>query len=75
MMSNSTQSCSNTTSTSISSAGGVLPVPDPIGGSPGDGAIGPIAALKQRVATLSQSAIQAAAVARDAGADAADWED
>ncbi len=53
------------------SAGSVPPVPNPIGGSPGDGAIGPIAALKQRAAT-SQCAIQAAAVARDAAADAAD---
>ncbi len=34
--------------------------------------VGPIAALEQRVATLSQRAIQAAAVARDAAADAAD---
>jgi hypothetical protein len=55
----------------MSSAGSVPPVPNPIGGSPGDGAIGPIAALKQRVATLLQCAIQAAAVARDAEADAA----
>ncbi len=56
----------------MSSAGGVPPVPNPIGGSPGDGAIGPIAALEQCAATLSQRAIQAAAVARDAAADAAD---
>jgi hypothetical protein len=72
MMSNSTQSRSNTTSTSMSSAGGVPPVPNLIGGSPGDGAIGPKAALEQRAATLLQRAIQAAAVARDAAADAAD---
>ncbi len=72
MMSNSTQSCSNTISTSMSSAGGVPPVPNPIGGSPGNRAIGPIAALEQRVATLLQCTIQAAAVAGDAAADAAD---
>jgi hypothetical protein len=72
MMLHSTQSRSNTTSTSISSAGGVPPVPNPIGGSSGDGAIGPIAALKQCAATLLQRMIQAAAVARDAAADAAD---
>ncbi len=54
------------------SAGGVPPVPNPIGGSPGNGAIGPIAALKQRAATLLQRTIQAAAVARDAAADATD---
>jgi hypothetical protein len=34
--------------------------------------IGPIAALEQRAATLSQCVIQAAAVARDVAADAAD---
>ncbi len=34
--------------------------------------VGPIAALQQRAATLLQCAIQAAAVARDAAADAAD---
>ncbi len=34
--------------------------------------VGPIAALEQRAATLSQCAIQAAAVARDAAADAVD---
>jgi hypothetical protein len=50
----------------------VPPVPNPIGGPPSDRAIGPIAALKQRAATLLQRAIQAAAVARDAAADAAD---
>ncbi len=72
MMSNSTQSRSNTTSASMSSAGSVPSVPNPIGGSPGDRAIGPIAALEQHAATLSQCAIQAAAVARDAAADAAD---
>ncbi len=54
------------------SAGGVPPVPNPIGAPPSDGAIGPIAALEQRAATLLQRAIQAAAVARDAAADAAD---
>jgi hypothetical protein len=53
-------------------AGDVPPVPNPIGGSPGNAAIGPIAALKQRAATLLQRAIQAAAVARDAAADATD---
>ncbi len=47
-------------------------VPNPIGGSPRDGAVGPIATLKQRAATLSQRAIQAAAVAQSAVADAAD---
>ncbi len=56
----------------MSSAGGVPPVLNPIGGSPGDGAIGPLAALEQRAVTLSQRAIQAAAVARDVAADAAD---
>ncbi len=54
------------------SAGGVPPVPSPIGGSPGNGAIGPIVALEEHVATLLQRVIQAAAVARDAAADAAD---
>ncbi len=54
------------------SAGGVPPVPNPIGGLPSDRAIGPIVALKQHAATLSQHAIQAAAVARDAAADTAD---
>jgi hypothetical protein len=53
-------------------AGGVPPVPNPIGGSPGNRAIGPIAALEQHAANLLQHAIQAAAVARDAAADAAD---
>ncbi len=72
MMSNSTQAHSNTTSTSMLSADGVPPVPNPIGGSPGNGGIGPIAALEQRVNTLSRCAIQAAAVARDAVDDAAD---
>ncbi len=56
----------------MSSAGVVLSVPNPIRESPRDGVVGPIAALEQRVATLSQRAIQAAAVARDAAADAAD---
>jgi hypothetical protein len=54
------------------SAGGVPPVPNPIGGSPGNRAISLIAALEQRVPTLLQRTIQAAAVARDAVADAAD---
>ncbi len=72
MMLNSTQSCSNTTSALMSSAGGVPPVPNPIGGPPSDGAIGPIAALEQCTATLLQCAIQIASVARDAAADAAD---
>jgi hypothetical protein len=74
MMSNSTQSCSNTTSASMLSAaaGSVPPVPNPIGGPPSNGAIGPIAALRQRAATLLQCAIQVAAVARDAAADTVD---
>jgi hypothetical protein len=72
VMSNSTQSRSNTTSASMSSAGMVLSVPNPIRESPRDGVVGPIAALEQRAATLSQRAIQAAAVARDVVADAAD---
>jgi hypothetical protein len=72
VMSNSTQSRSNTTSALMSSAGMVLSVPNPIRESPRDGGVGPIAALEQRAATLSQRAIQAAAVARDAAADAAD---
>ncbi len=72
MMSNSTQSRFNTTSASMSSAGSVPPVPNPIGGPPSNGAIGPIAALEQHAATLLQRAIQAAAVARDAAADVAD---
>ncbi len=50
----------------------VLSVPNPIRESPRDGVVGPIAALEQRAATISQRAIQAAAVARDAAADAAD---
>ncbi len=54
------------------SAGGVPPVANPIGGPPSDGAIDPIAALEQRAATLLQRTVQAAAVARDAAADAAD---
>jgi hypothetical protein len=54
------------------SAGGVPPVSNPIGGHPSDGAIGSIAALKQHATTLLQCTIQAAAVARDAAADAAD---
>jgi hypothetical protein len=56
----------------MSSAGGGPPVPYPIGGSPGNRAIAPIAALEQREATLLQRAIQAAAVARDAATDAVD---
>jgi hypothetical protein len=72
MMSNSTQSRSNASSTSMSSTGMVTSVPDPVGGSPRDGAVGPIATLEQRLATLSQRVIQAAAVARSAAADAAD---
>jgi hypothetical protein len=47
-------------------------VPNPIGGSPRDGAVGPIATLEQRAATLLQRTIQAAAVARSVAADAAD---
>jgi hypothetical protein len=71
-MSNSTQSHSNTTSASMSSVGGLPPVPNPIGGPPNDEAIGPIVALKQHAATLLQRAHQAAVVARDAAADAVD---
>ncbi len=56
----------------MTSAGMVLSVPNPIKESPRDGVAGPIAALEQRAATLSKRAIQAAAVARDAAADAAD---
>ncbi len=56
----------------MSSAGMVLSVPNPIRESPRDGVVGPIVALEQRAATLSQRLIQAAAVARDAAADAAD---
>ncbi len=71
-MLNSTQSHSNTTSASMSSADMVLSVPNPIRESPRDGVVGPISALEQCAATLLQCAIQAAAVARDAAADAAD---
>ncbi len=57
----------------MSSVCGLPPVPNPIGGPPNNEAIGPIAALEQRAATaLLQSAHQAAVVARDAVADAAD---
>jgi hypothetical protein len=56
----------------MSSAGMVLSVPNPIRESPMDGVVGPIAALEQLAATLLQCAIQAAAVARDAAADAVD---
>ncbi len=72
MMWNSTQSRSNTTLASMSAAGGVPPVPNPIRGPPSDAVIGPIATLEQRAATLLQRAIQAAAIARDATADALD---
>ncbi len=72
MMSNSTQSYSNTTSASMLSAGMVLSVPNPIRESPRDGVVGPIAAPEQGAPTLSQCMIQAAAVARDVAADAAD---
>ncbi len=72
VMSNNTQSRSNASSTSMSSAGMVPSVPDPVGGSPRDGAVGPIATLEQRAATLLQCTIQAAAVARSVAADAAD---
>jgi hypothetical protein len=71
-MSNSTQSHSNTTLASMSSVGGLPPDPNPIGGPPNDEAIGPIAALKQRAATLLQRAHQAGVVARDAAANAVD---
>jgi hypothetical protein len=70
-MSNSTQSRSNTTSASMLSVGGLPPVPYSIGGPPINEAIGPIAALKQREATLLQCTHQAAVVARDVAADAA----
>ncbi len=56
----------------MSSAGMALSVPNPIMESPRDGVVGPIVALERPAATLSQHAIQAAAVARDAAADAAD---
>ncbi len=56
----------------MSSAGMVLSVPNPIRESPRDRVVGPIAALEQRAATLLQCAIQTAAAARDAAADAAD---
>ncbi len=56
----------------MSSIGGVPPVPNPIGGPPNNEAIGPIVALEQHVATLLQGAHQAAVVARDAAANAAD---
>jgi hypothetical protein len=72
VMLNSTQSRSNTTSALMSSAGMVLSVPNPIRESPRDRVGGPIAALEHCVATLSQRVIQAAAVARDVVADAAD---
>ncbi len=52
-MSNSTQSHSNTTLASMSSVGGLPPVPNPIGGPPNDEVIGPIAALKQLAASLA----------------------
>ncbi len=71
-MSNSTQSRSNTTLPSMSSVGGLPPDPNLIGGPPNNEAIGPIAALKQHAATLLQRTHQAAVVARDAVADAAD---
>jgi hypothetical protein len=71
-MSNSTQAHSNTTSASMSSVGGLPPVPNPIGGPPNNEAVGPIAALEQCAATLLQRAHQTAVVARDAVADAAD---
>jgi hypothetical protein len=72
-MSNSTQSRSITTLASMSSDDGLPPVPNPIGEPPNDEVIGPIAALEQCAATLSQRAHQAAVVARrDAVADAAD---
>jgi hypothetical protein len=71
-MSNSTQSHSNTTLASMLSVGGLPPVPNPIGGPPNNEAIGPIAALEQCAATLLQCAHQAAVVARDVVANAAD---
>ena len=56
----------------MSSAGrGASSVQDPVGGLALGDAIGPIATLKERVAALKQHAIQAAVVARDATADAA----
>jgi hypothetical protein len=71
-MLNSTQSRSNTTLASMLSVGSLPPVPNSIGGPPNDEAIGPIAALKQCAATLLQRTHQAAVVARDAAANAAD---
>jgi hypothetical protein len=52
-----THSCSNTNSAStLSSGGGVPPIPNPIGGRPikGGELLGPIAALEQSAAILSQ---------------------
>jgi hypothetical protein len=66
------QSRSNTTSASMLSVGGLPPVPNPIGGPPNNEAVGPIAAIEQCAATLLQCAHQAAVVARDAVAIAAD---
>jgi hypothetical protein len=68
----STHSCSNTSSASTSSSGGVPPIPNPIEGCPikGGAPLGPIAALEQSVAILSERAVQAEHVAREVAADA-----
>jgi hypothetical protein len=57
----------------FSAGRGASSVPNPVGSErqPIKDAIGPIATLKEQVATLKQRAIQAADVARDAAADAA----
>jgi len=73
-MSSSIQSRSNTASsaTTSSAGGGDPPVPNPIGGHAHvDGPIGPVAILQQRATTLQHQATRAAAVAREAVADAA----
>jgi hypothetical protein len=57
---------------SMLSVGGLPPVPNPIEGPPNNEAIGSIVALEQRAVTLLQRAHQAAVVARDAAANAAE---
>jgi hypothetical protein len=68
----STHSRSNTNSASTSSSGGVPPIPNPIGGPPIEGGapLGPIVALEQSAAFLSQCAVQAERMAWEAAADA-----
>ncbi len=69
----STHPHSNTNSAStLSSGDGVPPIPNPIGGHPikGGAPLGPIAALEQSAAILSQCTVQAERVAREAAADA-----